>query len=45
MNEKLEFLEQLKNNGGEEMAEGMSDEITKVMDEQHKIEIEYARLV
>ena len=45
MNEKLEFLEQLKNNVGEEMAEGMSDEITKVMDEQRGIEMEYARLV
>ena len=45
MNEKLEYLEQLKNNVGEEMAEGMSDEITKVMDEQRQIEMEYARLV
>ena len=35
----------LKNNVGEEMAEMMSDEITKVMDEQRSIELEYARLV
>ena len=45
MNEKLDYLEQLKNNVGEEMAESMSEEITKVMDEQRQIEIEYARLV
>ena len=45
MNEKLEYLEQLKNNVGEEMAESMSEEITKVMDEQRQIEMEYARLV
>ncbi len=30
---------------GEEMAELMSEEITKVMDEQRAIEVEYARLV
>ena len=35
----------LKNNVGEEMAEMMSEEITKVMDEQRGIEMEYARLV
>ena len=45
MNEKLNYLEMLKNNVGEEMAEMMSDEITKVMDEQRGIEMEYARLV
>lgn len=45
MNEKLNFLESLKNNMGEEMAEMMSEEITKVMDEQRMIEMEYARLV
>ena len=45
MNEKLNYLEMLKNNVGEEMAEMMSDEITKVMDEQRSIEQEYARLV
>lgn len=45
MNEKLNYLEMLKNNVGEEMAEMMSDEITKVMDEQRAIELEYARLV
>ena len=45
MNEKLNYLEQLKNNMGEEMAEMMSEEITKVMEEQRNIEFEYARLV
>lgn len=45
MNEKLNYLEMLKNNVGEEMAEMMSDEITKVMEEQRSIEGEYARLV
>ena len=35
----------LKNNMGEEMAEMMSEEITKVMEEQRNIEGEYARLV
>ena len=45
MNEKLNYLELLKNNMGEEMAEMMSEEITKVMDEQRMIEMEYARLV
>lgn len=45
MNEKLNFLEKLKNSVGEEQADMMSDEITKVMDEQRGIEIEYARLV
>lgn len=30
---KLSYLESLKNNIGEEMAEMMSEEITKVMDE------------
>ena len=45
MVEKLSYLEMLKNNMGEEMAEMMSEEITKVMDEQRNIEGEYARLV
>ncbi len=45
MVEKLTFLEMLKNNVGEEMAEMMSEEITKVMEEQRSIEGEYARLV
>ena len=45
MLEKLEYLDQLKNNQGEEMAEMMSEEITKVMDEQRDLEIEYAELV
>jgi len=33
MCEKLQYLEMLKNNMGEEMAEMMSEEITKVMEE------------
>lgn len=45
MLEKCEYLDQLKNNQGEEMAEMMSEEITKVMDEQRDLEIEYAELV
>ena len=45
MLEKLDYLDQLKNNQGEEMAEMMSEEITKVMDEQRDLEIEYAQLV
>ena len=45
MLEKLEYLDQLKNNQGEEMAEMMSEEFTKVMDEQRDLEIEYAELV
>ena len=42
---KLEYLDQLKNNQGEEMAETMSEEITKVMDKQRDLELEYAQLV
>ena len=45
MKTKLEFISQLQNNLGEEMAEQMSEEITKVMDEQRDLELEYARLV
>ena len=45
MMEKLAYLEQLKNNMGDEMAEMQSEEITKVMEEQRNIESEYARLV
>ncbi len=45
MTEKLEFLDKLKNNMGEEMAEMMSEEITKVMDEQREIEQRYAKLI
>ncbi len=45
MTQKLEFLDKLKNNMGEEMAEMMSEEITKVMDKQREIEEEYAQLV
>ena len=35
MVEKLNYLDQLKNNMGEEMADMMSEEITKVTEEQH----------
>lgn len=42
---KLTYLDNLKNNMGEEMAEMMSEEITKVMDEQRNLEQEYASLV
>lgn len=45
MNEKLEYLDKLENNMGEEMAEMMSEEITKVMDEQREMEQKYAHLV
>ena len=45
MLDKCEYLDQLKNNQGEEMAEMMSEEITKVMDEQRDLELEYAQLV
>lgn len=45
MVEKLHYLDNLKNNMGEEMAEMMSEEITKVMDEQRDLETEYADLV
>ena len=45
MNEKLDYLDKLKNNMGEEMAESMSEEITKVMDEQRNMEQQYARLI
>ena len=45
MNDKLNYLEMLKHNMGGEQAEMMSDEITKVMDEQRSIELEYGRLV
>lgn len=45
MNEKLDYLDKLKNNMGEEMAEMMSEEITKVMDEQKEMEQNYARLI
>jgi len=43
--EKLEYLDLLKNNMGEEMAESMSEEITKVMNEQKSMEENYARLI
>jgi hypothetical protein len=38
MNAKLAYLDNLKNNMGGEMAEMMSEEITKAMDEQREIE-------
>jgi hypothetical protein len=45
MTEKLNYLSRLKNNMGEEMAEMMSEEITKVMDEQRDLEKTYAKLI
>lgn len=45
MNTKLDYLDKLKNNMGEEMAEMMSEEITKVMDEQRNMEQRYAQLI
>jgi hypothetical protein len=45
MVEKLSFLDFLKTNMGDEMAESMSDEITKVMDQQSGLETDYANLV
>jgi len=39
------YLDNLKSNMGEEMAEMMSEEITKVMEEQRDLETEYADLV
>ena len=45
MTEKLEYLDKLKNNMGEEMAEMMSEEITKIMDQQRDMEQNYARLI
>lgn len=42
---KLSYLDNLKNNMGEEMAEMQSEEISKVMDEQRSLEEEYASLV
>ena len=45
MVEKLLYLDHLKANMGEEMAESMSEEITKAMDAQRDLETEYADLV
>ena len=45
MIEKLSYLQNLKNSMGEEMAEMMSEEITKVMDEQKYLEEQYASLI
>lgn len=45
MTDKLEYLDKLKNNMGEEMAEMMSEEITKAMDEQREMEQTYAKLI
>ena len=43
--EKLSYLAMLKSNMGDEMAEMMSQEITRVMDQQRHLEKEYAQLV
>ena len=45
MVQKLGYMDQLKNNLGDEMAEMMSEEITKAMDEQKRLEQRYAYLV
>ena len=45
MVEKLKYLQNLKNSMGEEMAEMMSEEITKVMNEQQNLEQQYAALI
>jgi DNA replication protein DnaD len=45
MTEKLDYLDKLNNNMGEEMAEMMSEEITKIMDQQRDMEQNYARLI
>ena len=45
MIEKLGYLDKLKKSMGEEMAEMMSEEITKVMNEQRDLEHEYAALI
>ena len=45
MTGKLEYLVNLKNSMGEEMAEMMSEEITKVMNEQQQLEQQYAMLI
>lgn len=45
MIDKLSYLQNLKNSMGEEMAEMMSEEITKVMDEQKHLEEQYAALI
>ena len=45
MTKKLDYLDKLKNNMGEEMAEMMSEEITKIMDQQRDMEQNYARLI
>lgn len=45
MKEKLLYLASLKNSMGEEMAEMMSEEITKVMNEQQTLEQQYAELI
>jgi ribonucleotide reductase beta subunit family protein with ferritin-like domain len=42
---RLTYLDSLKANMGEEMAEQMSEEITKVMEEQKDLERTYAQLV
>ena len=44
-NNKLGFLDLLKQNMGEGDTESMSDEITKAMDEQKALELRYAQLV
>ena len=45
MIEKLEILDKLKSSMGDEMAESMSEEITKAMNGQRDLETKYADLV
>ena len=45
MVDKLKYLGTLKNNTGGDQTQMLADDVTKVMDEQRMIEMEYARLV
>ena len=45
LTQKLTFLDMLKANMGDEMSENQSEEITKAMDEQRRLEEKYAMLV
>jgi len=45
MTNKLEYLSSLKNNTGGEQAQMLSDDVTKVMEEQSNYEGQYADLI
>ena len=45
MTNKLEYLASLKNNTGGEQAQMLSDDVTKVMEEQSNYEGQYADLI